>query len=257
MEQQIGTLKAIIVDDEPAARRSLQTLLQQHCPNVVVVDQCASVPLAVLSIRQHKPDVVFLDIEMPEFDGFELTNFFDTVQFEIVFVTAYNEYALQAFECSAVDYILKPVQVDKLKNAVQKVAERRGSFNMIERAKVLQQNLNQDELSRIALPVSDGLLFVEVANISTLQADGAYTIVWMTDGSKLLVSKKLKFFEDLLCRRKCFFRIHRSYLVNLNYMKKYNRLDSDLEMDSGLKMSISKERKKDFEAALAEIRVGK
>lgn len=257
MEQPIANLKAVIVDDEPAARRSLQTLLQQHCPDVVVVDQCASVPLAVLSIRQHKPDVVFLDIEMPEFDGFELTNFFDSVQFEIVFVTAYSEYAVQAFECSAVDYLLKPVQVDKLRNAVEKVKERIGSSNMRERVKMLQQNLSQQELSRIALPVSDGLLFVEVANISTLQADGAYTTVWMTDGSKLLVSKKLKFFEDVLCNRKSFFRIHRSYMVNLNCMKKYNRLESDIEMDIGLKMSISKERKKDFEAALSVIRIGK
>lgn len=250
-------MKAIITDDEERARRSLETLLQLHCPEVKIVDQCANVPKAVLSIKQHQPDVVFLDIEMPEFSGFELMNFFDTVNFEVVFVTAYSEYALQAFEYSAVDYVLKPVQVDKLKAAVEKVKTRMSSHNMKQRLEVLQQNFQNDEFSKIALPVSDGLLFVEVSNIAMLQADGAYTYVWMNNGSKLLVSKKLKFFEDLLARRKNFFRIHRSHLINLNYIKKYNRMESYIEMDNGSSMPVSKERKKDFEESFSGIRIGR
>lgn len=250
-------MKAIIVDDEERARRSLETLLVTHCKEVQVMEQCANVPKAVLSIKQHQPDVVFLDIDMPEFSGFELLNFFDAVNFEIVFVTAHSEYAVQAFEYSAVDYLLKPVQVDKLKASVQKVENRLHNHNMKQRLEVLQQNFKSDEFSRIALPVSDGLLFVEVNNIAQLQADGAYTQVYIADGSKLLVSKKLKFFEDLLAKRRNFFRIHRSHLINLNFVKKYKRLESFIEMDNGSNMPVSKERKKEFEESFAEIRIGK
>lgn len=250
-------MKAIIVDDEDRARRSLETLLTAHCPELVIAEQCSNVPKAVLAIKQHQPDVVFLDIEMPEFSGFELMNFFDDVDFEIVFVTAYSEYALRAFEFSAVDYLLKPVQVDKLKTAISKVKDRVHSNNMKQRLEVLQQNLQNDEFSKIALPVSDGLLFVEVSNIAMLEADGAYTLVYLADGSKLLVSKKLKFFEDLLAKRKNFFRIHRSHLINLNFVKKYNRLESFIQMDNGLSMPVSKDRKKEFEDSLAVIRIGR
>lgn len=250
-------MKAIIVDDEERARRSLETLLQLHCPDVEIVDQCANVPKAVLAIKQHQPNLVFLDIEMPEFSGFELMQFFDTINFEVVFVTAYSEYAVEAFEYSAVDYVLKPVQVEKLKAAVEKAKVRVESHNMKQRLEVLKQNFQSDEFSKIALPVSDGLLFVEVSMITMLQADGAYTNVWMVDGSKLLVSKKLKFFEDLLMKRKNFFRIHRSHLINLNFIKKYNRLESYIEMDNGSTMPVSKERKKEFEESFNEIRIGR
>ncbi len=250
-------MKAIIIDDEERARRSLETLLVMNCPEVQIAELCSNVPKAVLAIKQHKPDLVFLDIEMPEFSGFELMNFFDTVDFEIVFVTAYSEYALQAFEFSAVDYVLKPVQVDKLKAAVEKAKDRVGSHNMKQRLEVFQQNMQSDEFSKIALPVSDGLLFVEVADIVMLEADGAYTHVFLADGSKLMVSKKLKFFEDLLTKRKNFFRIHRSHLINLNYIKKYKRLESFIEMDNGVSMPVSKERKKEFEDSFAEIRIGR
>lgn len=250
-------MKAILVDDEERARRSLQTLLNMHCPDVSIIDQCANVPKAVLAIKQHQPDVVFLDIEMPEFSGFELMNFFDTVNFEIIFVTAYSEYAIKAFECSAVDYLLKPVQVEKLITAVDKAKNRVKNSNMKQRLEVLQQNFQSDEFSKIALPISDGLLFVEVNTIAVLQAEGAYTYVYLADGAKLLVSKKLKFFEDLLMLRKNFFRIHRSHLINLNYIKKYNRLDNAIEMDNGINMPVSKERKKEFEESFREIRIGK
>lgn len=250
-------MKAIIVDDEERARRSLETLLHANCPQLQVVEQCSTVPKAVLAIKQHKPELVFLDIEMPEFSGFELVSFFDTVDFEIVFVTAYSEYALQAFECSAVDYLLKPVQVDKLQAAVKKATERVTTHNMKQRLEVLQQNLQNEEFSKIAVPVSNGLLFIEVKNLMLLEADGAYTHVHLNDGSKLLVSKKLRFFEDMLANRKNFFRIHRSHLINLNFVRKYNRLESFIEMDNGATMPVSKERKKEFEECFAEIRIGR
>lgn len=248
-------MNAIIVDDEERARRSLSTLLSLHCPEVVVLEQCSSVPKAVLAIKKHQPDVVFLDVEMPEFSGFELMDFFDSSSFEVVFVTAYSEYAVQAFEFSAVDYLLKPVQVEKLKAAVEKLNKRVDKTTMAARMSVFQENYQSGELCKIALPVSDGLLFVEVNNITQLQAEGAYTQVYLADGSRLLVSKKLKFFEDVLIKRKNFFRIHRSHLININFIKKYNRLENYIEMDNGISMPVSKERKKEFEDTFAEIRV--
>jgi two-component system LytT family response regulator len=250
-------MKAIIVDDEARARRSLEVLLQTNHPEIIIAEQCFNVPQAVLAIRQHKPDVVFLDIEMPEFNGFELMNFFDSVDFEIVFVTAYSEYAMQAFEISAVDYLLKPVQVNKLKAAIEKVKEQLHTHNMKQRLEVLQQNLQDNEFSRIALPVRDGLLFIEVNEIIMLEADGAYTRVFLANGSNLYVSKKLKFFEELLAKRKTFFRIHRSHLINLNFVKKYNRIETFIEMDNGVSMPVSKERKKEFEESLSQIRIGR
>ena len=250
-------MKAIIVDDESRARGSLQKMLQLYCPEVELVALVENVPKAVLAIKAFKPDLVFLDVEMPDFNGFELVKFFDSINFEVVFVTAYSEYAIQAFEISAIDYLLKPVQIDKLKSAVQKVNDNLEAKSSLERLQVLQQNLQADEFTKIALPVLDGLLFVEINKLSVLQAEGAYTNVFLKDGSTLLVSKKIKFFEEHLTKRKNFFRIHRSFIINLNFIKKYNRLDSSLVMENGVSLPISKERKKEFEDSFQEIRIGK
>lgn len=248
-------INAIIVDDEAHARRTLETLLETSVNNVKVVAQCSNVPKAVLAIKEHQPNVVFLDIEMPEFNGFELLKFFDEVSFEIVFVTAYSDYAVKAFELSAVDYLLKPLQVEKLKTAVEKLRSKLSAHSMKQRLELLQSNLQTDEFSRIALPVSDGVLFVEVSEIVLLQAEGAYTNVCLSNGSKLLVSRKIKFFEEMLTKRKNFFRIHRSHLVNLNYVRKYNRMESFILMEDETALPVSKERKKDFEDSFAEIRI--
>jgi two-component system LytT family response regulator len=250
-------MNAIIVDDEAHARRSIEAMLQKHCPEIKILAQCASVPNAVLAIKEHAPDVVFLDIEMPEFNGFELLKFFDEVRFEIIFVTAYNEYALKAFELSAVDYLLKPLQPEKLVTAINKLQKKLAANNMKQRLELLQDNFQNNDFSRIALPVSDGILFVELNEIVMLQAEGAYTNVCMNNGSKLLVSRKIKFFEEILAKRKNFFRIHRSHLVNLNYVCKYNRLESYLTLENEISLPVSKDRKKEFEESFSEIRIGR
>jgi two-component system LytT family response regulator len=191
------------------------------CPEVQVVVDCADVPSAVIAINQHRPDVVFLDIEMPQYSGLELFSFFREVDFGVIFVTAYSEFAIRAFELNAIDYLLKPVDGEKLKNAVSKL-ERRNN----ERFTALQEGYARQEFHRIALPVSDGLLFVEVAHIMLLEADGAYTHVWLADGSKLLVSKRLLFFEQVLADRESFLRVHRTYVVNFNHVSRYSKAES-------------------------------
>src|SRR5262249_48276648 len=143
--------------------------------DVEVVAQCENVPAGVLAINQHKPQLVFLDIEMPEYNGFELLGFFRDVDFEIIFVTGYNEYALKAFEVSAVDYLLKPVEIEKLKRAVSKVEQKLKQGNMPYRLDILRDSFRSQQFQKIALPMSDGLIFVDVSEIMLLEADGAYT----------------------------------------------------------------------------------
>ncbi len=248
-------LTAVIVDDEERARNSLSSLLEQFCPDVNVVAQCANVPDAVIAINKHKPQIVFLDIEMPEYNGFELLGFFREIDFGIIFVTAYSEYAIRAFEVSAVDYVLKPVETEALQQAVAKAQQRTGHIATQQRLDLLRESYRAEEIRKIALPMNDGLLFVEVADIILLEADGAYTNVFMKNGSKVLVSKKLKFFEDVLANRPAFFRPHRSHLININYLKKYLRGESSIQMDNNTTVSLSRERKQDFEALLKDLRL--
>ncbi|MCF8451283.1 MAG: LytTR family DNA-binding domain-containing protein [Taibaiella sp.] len=246
----MNQIQAIIIDDEERARNTLRTLLKEYCPQVDVVAMCANIPEGVLSINQKRPQLVFLDIEMPEYNGFELLSFFREIDFQIIFVTAYNEYALKAFEVSAVDYLLKPVDIDKLKIAVEKASKRIGNSNPQNNVEALKDTFKTGQFNKIALPVSEGLLFVEVPDIIYLEAEGAYTNVWLNNGSKILVSKKLKFFEEILDARPNFFRSHRSFIVNINYLKKYNKNDSSLLLDNGKTVYISRERKSEFEEQL-------
>lgn len=243
-------MNVILVDDEERARNSLQLLLKEYCPEVCVLATASNVPEAVLAIQTHRPQLVFLDIEMPDYSGFELLNFFREVDFEIIFVTAYHEFALKAFEVSAVDYLLKPVDIEKLKLAVNKAGERLNNSQMQSRLDLLKDNFKSEQFNRIALPMAEGLLFIEVKDIIYLEAEGAYTRIWVANGSSLMISKRLKFFEDILQDRPNFFRSHRSYMVNINYLKKYNKGESSLTLDNGKTVFISRDKKGEFEAQL-------
>ncbi len=240
-------IKAIIIDDEEAAIRVLTNLLQHFATDIEIVATARNVPEGVLAINRNKPDVVFLDIEMPDYSGFELLEFFNEVEFEIIFTTAYSQYAIQAFEVSAVDYVLKPIQIDKLEASIEKLKAKLNSHTMYERLQALKTNLKDDVIKKIALPVSDGLLFINVEDIIHLDADGAYTKVWVKGGTSILVSKNLKYFEDLLEKHTPFFRPHRSNIINVNFLKKYSRHDELLIMDNNHEISLSKNRKQDFE----------
>lgn len=251
----MNKIQAIIIDDEARARNTLSTLLKEYHPQVDIVASCANVPDGVLAINQKRPQLVFLDIEMPEYNGFELLSFFREIDFQVIFVTAYNEYAIKAFEVSAVDYLLKPVDIDKLKSAIAKVEEKLNSFDMQNKLEVLKDSFKTGQFNRIALPVSEGLLFIEVPDIVFLEAEGSYTNVWLHNGSKILVSKKLKFFEEILDARPNFFRSHRSFIVNINFLKKYNKNESSLTLDNGKTAYISRDRKAEFEEQLRQYKL--
>ena len=247
-------MKAIIIDDEPRARKVLTTLLEENCPKVEILNTAADVPEGVKSINRYKPDIVFLDIEMPGYSGFELLDFFQEITFQIIFTTAYSEYAIQAFHVSAIDYLLKPIQIDQLVHAVEK-AEQQISFSQTaEKLEALKTNLNAEgQVRKIALPVANGLLFVETLDIIYLKAEGSYTQIHLVQGPKLLVSKKLKEFEKLL-QNPSFFKSHRSYLINLDHVQQYVRQDGGyIVMKNQDVVSIAKDRRDDLLKAISRI----
>jgi two-component system LytT family response regulator len=250
-------IKAIIVDDEERARNTLSSLLENFCPEIKIIATCSNVPEAAIAINKFKPDVVFLDVEMPDYNGFELLSFFRDIDFEIIFVTAYTEYAIKAFEISAIDYILKPIDIDQLKNSVEKLKHKKQFVHMQEQIELLKESYSNtgSEIRKIALSMSNGLTFVEVSDIIFLEADGAYTSFLLKNGQKFVVSKKLKFYEDMLSNRPFFFRTHRSYFINLNYIKKYSRSENVIIMDNEASITVSRDRKQDFEALLKELRI--
>jgi len=251
----MSQIKAILIDDEERARNTLSSLLANYCPEINVLATCSNVPDGVLAINKYKPDVVFLDIEMPDYNGFELLGFFREIDFDIIFVTAYSEYAVKAFEISAVDYILKPIDIDQLKNSVEKLKQKKLHSQMQEQIELLKESYRGDDIRKIALSMSNGLTFVEVSDIILLEADGAYTTFYLKDSQKILVSKKLKFYEDILSNRPHFFRTHRSYFININYIKTYSRGENAILMDNDFLVTISRDRKQEFESLLKDLRI--
>lgn len=250
------TYTAIIIDDEAKARRIMQSLIESECTNLKVVDTAEDVLSGVKAIQKHKPDIVFLDIEMPGYTGFQLLDFFDHIDFEVIFATAYSEYALQAFQVSAVDYLLKPIQIDQLKQAVDKAVKLRGHSQINEKARVLKENMEEHTIKKIAVPVSHGLLFLALKDILYLEADGSYTHIFMTDGTKLLITKKIKEFESTLNPENHFFRTHRSYIVNLLRIKQYIKQDGGhIEMENGAIVHLARERKEDFSGLIGSLKI--
>lgn len=238
-------LTAVIIEDEQKARRILETLIDENCPNVQVVALAEDVPHGVKAIIKHKPDLVFLDIELPGFSGFELADFIDEVNFEIIFTTAYSQYALKAFEMSAVDYLLKPIQIVQLKAAVDKAIKRKGT-NSKEKLEVLKANLSPNGSKKIALPIADGFLFVEQDELVYLEADNTYTTIYFTNGNKMLVSRSLREFVDLIASPD-FYKPHRSYYINLNHIRQYSKQDGgSLIMNNGHTIYIARDKKSEF-----------
>ncbi|MFN3756834.1 MAG: LytR/AlgR family response regulator transcription factor [Flavobacterium sp.] len=233
-------MNVIIVDDEKNARLALRGILEENFPEVIILDECVDVPSAVKSIHKHQPDLVFLDISMPGYSGLELFRFFDDeeLHFKVVFVTAYQEYALNAFELSAIDYILKPVRVEALKRALQKV-----SHHQLMNIKVLQSHLEPSLPKKVALKTGDGLTFLLLNDIIYLKADGSYTHFVTSNGKKIIVSKKIADFERLE-QMGSFLRIHRSHLINYNRIQKIMKQDGGtVVMDNGDLLSISTDKK--------------
>lgn len=242
-------LTAIIVDDEQSARDILNNLLHRFCPNVKVLGSYSDVPEAVKAIKELKPQVAFLDIEMPNYSGFEIVDFFQEVDFEMVFITAYDKYAIKAFEVSAVDYLLKPIEIERLQQSVEKLEKRLGQSRELNH-QLLAESLQSDTVSKIAVSVKGYQTIVDVNKIVAIEANESYSNIRLMDGTIHLVSKNLKHFENLLLDNQNFFRSHKSWIVNLDKLERYNRSKGEIELTSNVSAKLSKYRKEEFERAL-------
>lgn len=218
--------KAIIIDDEAKARNLLRKMLNEYCADVEVVADCEDLPNGVKSIRKLKPDLVFLDIEMPGHSGLELLDFFDEneITFSIIFVTAYNSYAINAFKLSAVDYLLKPVEPDDIEQAVERY-KRRNPKDKSASLATLKENLKDSSLTKIAVPDSNTIRFLNLEDIIYFKADNTYTEIYFADGGKMTISRTLKNIEDTLTDSRSFFRCHKSYIINMKYLTDYVKSD--------------------------------
>lgn len=235
-------MKAIIIDDEKRARVNLSLLLAEYCPNVEVIAECENLSSGVKSIRKLQPDLIFLDIEMPGHSGLELLDFFDEeeVNFGIIFTTAYNEYAVQAFKFSAIDYLLKPIAPEELAEAVKRAQKQK---QKMESFKVLKENLQQETLTKIAVPSANSLIFLDSTKIQYIKGEGAYSEVFFTDSPKRLVSRNLKNFEDILCPDNRFIRVHKSYIVNFDHVIAFNKSEGGyLEMGNNIQIPVSPDK---------------
>ena len=244
-------IKCIIVDDEQKSQESLKILLEDFCKGVEVKALCQNVTEAINALATHNPDLVFLDIHLQRETGFDLLTPAKKIDFEVVFTTAYSEYAIKAFKFSAIDYLLKPIDIEELRKAVEKVKKKQNG-NITDRLDQLILNLRNSsgQNYKLALPTSDGLIFVQIENIIYCEASSNYTQIFTQDGKKHLVSRTLKEYEDLLTDQN-FFRIHNSYLINLNLIKKYVRGEGGyVVMTNDVSLDVSKRKKEAFLARL-------
>lgn len=243
---------AIIVDDERNSRDSLQKKLEQYCPAVHVISMCENGDEGIAKIESLRPDIVFLDVEMPRMNGFTMLKQLTSRDFEVIFTTAYDHYAIQAIRYSALDYLVKPIEAEELVQAVHRAIERRRDLLVNHRIENLLHNyLNEKESPiRIAIPSLEGLQFIETAEILYLNADGNYTSIYMERGVKIVVSKTLKEFDELLTSS-VFIRIHHSYLINKNHVLKYVKGDGgQVLMRNGAVLDVSRRKKEEFLKAI-------
>jgi len=247
-------IKAILIDDEKNSRESLRKKLQVHCPNVQVIAECANGLEGIAAIEAHQPDVVFLDIEMPHMNGFTMLQQLPQKNFALIFTTAYNQYAINAIRHSALDYLVKPVEVTELVNAVAKVTEQQRQPIQSAQLSILEQLIAKETApARIAVATQSGLEIIYISNIIYLEATGNYTYIYLSDEKPLLASKTLKEFEDILPTDQ-FFRIHNASLVNVSAIKKYNKGEGgQVVLTNGTLLDVARRRKEELMQLLLRV----
>ena len=234
-------LKTLIVEDEQTSRDILKRYLEKYCPTVEVVYEATNIDQALVFIRNNDIDLLFLDVEMPYGSGFDLLEKLEKTTFEVVFVTAYNQYAIEALNKHASYYLLKPISIDELIKAVDYVTELRTKENELQSA-ILKPKIDNIN-GKITIPTQEGFEVLEMKNIMYCKADDNYTEIFLSDNHKKLVSKTLKYFEDIL-KDNGFARIHKSYLVNVSYIASYKKgKGGTICLSNGKELSVSASKK--------------
>jgi two-component system LytT family response regulator len=245
-------LRAILVDDEANSLSALQQKIMEHCPQVDIIGTYTKPAECIDSINKLKPDLVFLDIEMPGINGFKLLQDVTYKNFEPVFVTAYDHYAIKAIRFSALDYLVKPVDIDELKGSVERAAQKKSNNSTNERLDLLLDHISnpKKDFKRIVIPSQDSLRFIRIDEIVYLEANMNYTHIHMSGNEKHVVSRTIKEYEDLL-PGSTFIRIHNSFIINKDYLEKYERGEGgQVIMSNGVRLDVSKRKKADFLKAI-------
>ncbi len=247
-------MRAILLDDEPDSVHVLRKLLEKHCPDVEILAACTDSEEGLALIRQHHPDLIFLDIEMPRLNGFQVLEALGDQRFLLIFTTAYDQYAVRAFKFSALDYLLKPIDPQELVIAVGKARERRETDRR--QLDILQQQLAQPHrrlAGKIALPNQHGFTFVEVGTILYVESDGSYSKIHLSNGEVYLVTKAIGEVGEVL-EGEQFYRAHRQFIVNLNFIREYVRGDGGyVVMQDGKTVSIARNRKDEFQQLFSRL----
>lgn len=233
-------INAVIIDDEPDSISLLQLQLSKHCPQIGKVNAYTNTVKALQDIEMLKPDLVFLDIEMPLMNGFEFLEKLMPLSFNVIFITAYNQYALKAFRFSALDYLVKPIDVDDLIEAVNKVEKTiKPTLTQLD---LLQKQVHGEPANKIAIPTQNSILFIDLNEIIYGEASNNYTKLILTEGRNLTISKTLKDIQDVL-ENSHFLRIHRQYIINLNHVNHFNRNESTLTMNNKITIPVARNQK--------------
>jgi two-component system LytT family response regulator len=241
-------MKAIIIEDEAASRLTLRNYLKEYCANVELLAEANNIKTGAEIINKHHPDLVFLDIEMPFGNAFDLLDKYDTIPFETIFVTAFSTYALQAINLSSCSYLLKPVDIDELIEAVKKAEKSINQQSTFKTANILLENLSIEnkQLKKIVLPTMEGFDVIQLKDIIHCQANDNLTDFYLINGNKKTVCKTLKFFEDTLCDFD-FLRVHKSHLININYVESYHKGKvGEIKLSNGKIIPLSVKKKESF-----------
>ncbi len=241
-------MNVIIVDDEKRSRNVLASYLEQYCPDVEVIAQAGNVQDAVNAIQIHRPQLIFLDIQLPGGNGFDILDFFETTDFQVIFVTAFNDFAIKAFKVSAIDYLTKPIVIKELVKAVDKARKMRNFELYSSQVSHLKSFLNEgDQVKKIALPDINGLRFFNINEISYIEADGSYSILKSVDFEEpIMITKKLLDIEENIVHPHIF-RPHRSFLINLLQVQRYKKNEGgSIDMNCGRNIPLSRYKKNEF-----------
>jgi two-component system LytT family response regulator len=247
-------LTTLIIDDELRGRNLLAELVRRYCPDVEVLALAQDAHEGIELLRRYQPDFVFLDIKMPTLNGFEMLERIGEVHFDIVFVTAYSEFALKAYKYAAFDYLLKPIDPDELVGTIERLKAKRNQSRLQDRLNLLMKTLEEPRRlpTKLTISAADGVTLLTIADIVYLEADGPYTTFFLLGGEKIVSSHNLKEYDELLTDHD-FFRSHHSFLINLHHVRKYIRSEGYVLMANGRYAEVSKRKKEEFMQRIGQV----
>jgi two-component system LytT family response regulator len=248
----MNKIRTIIIDDELSARNVLSSLLELSFPNIEVISFAENLSDGAALIEKNKPDLVFLDVEMPNYAGYEIVRFFDEINFHIIFITAYNQYAINAFEINAVDYLLKPIERPRLKQAIGKVASKIETHKTSSNYAALLNDLEDKKNKTLALSEAGSKYLVNVNDIIAICAQGAYSEVYL-ESKKMLVSKNIGTLAKELENQDCFIRTHKSWIINKEYIVSHQKGKQTVCLQNNITAKVSRTQKNEFETSLQNI----